>query len=292
MLLALTATKVQPQNAHNTTIIDPGALLFNEVMYKPTTGYGEWIEIYNRSGVSVDLGGCYFSDSDSSEKWEIGNIVLLPGEYLILAEESSVFSDYMIPFDAVFVVLENWRALNNDGDTLYLFNASGEIVDKLPYPDDWGNIDNGISMERVNPDSESPGISGWLPCVDENGSTPGAQNSVYFTSEISSGISLTTEPKVFFPEEPGKPNTTTITVEQNYPSSRVNIRIFDVKGRLIRFLAKSQMAGPHTEYIWDGKKDSGGYANIGMYIVHLEAISETFKGKSEAKCVVTLGRKL
>ena len=291
MFLTLTAHEAQPQNVYNMTIIDPATLVFNEVMYKPLTGQGEWVEIYNRSGVSIDLGGCYFSDSHVAEMLEIGSLTLSPGDYLILAEESSVFLDYMVPFDAVFIVLDDFPALNNNGDTLYLRNAGGEIVDMLPYPDDWGNIDNGTSMERINPESVSSGISGWMPCVDENGSTPGAQNSVYFTTEISSGVSLSAEPKIFFPEEPGMANSTSITVDLNYPSARVNIRIFDVRGRLIRFLVKNEMAGPHSEYIWDGKRDSGGYADIGMYIIHLEAISETFKGNVEAKYVVILGRK-
>ena len=267
-------------------------LIFNEILYNPSSGLGEWVEIYNRSGAAINLSGCYFSDSHVLEMTPVGSMTLFPGEYLVIAEESSVFTDYDIPFEAEFAVPIDFPALNNDGDTLYIFDASGEIIDMIAYPDDWGNIDNGVSMERINPESSSSGISGWMPCVDAIGSTPGAQNSVYFTSSMNNGVKLSADPKSFFPEEPGMANTTAIIVDLPYPSARVNIRIFDVKGRLIRFLAKAQMAGPHSEYEWDGKKDNGEYANIGMYIIHLEAVSETFVGKFEAKYVVILGRKL
>ena len=268
-----------------------GSVVFNEVMQKPLPGTGEWVELFNRSDSEVSLAGWSFSDSDSSNPRSIETIILFPDAYLVLAEDSTIF-DYYLPVDVVVMVMPEWPILNNNGDTLYLLDAIGAVMDELVYPPDWGNVAGGISMERVNPFSPVSNLSNWFPCVDAQGASPGRRNSVYFLPSMQHGIQLAVEPEVFFPESSEGDNCAVIKFKLPFPAARINLRVFDVRGRIIKFLARGVMTGSDAEFIWDGRDDSGGIARIGPYIIHLEAISEAFAESNEAKAVVILGRKL
>lgn len=53
--------------------------------------------------------------------------------------------------------------------------------------------------------------------------------------------------------------------------SRVDLRVFDCAGRVVRTLADTEFeAGPHTT-TWDGTTDTGGRAASGVYFVKMEA---------------------
>jgi flagellar hook assembly protein FlgD len=80
--------------------------------------------------------------------------------------------------------------------------------------------------------------------------------------------------------------------EMPVPASTVTVRIFDVRGRLVRRLVNGEPAGTSGDYVWDGRDDGRGAARIGMYIVHFEAVDEVSGGVTTAKQVVVLARPL
>jgi hypothetical protein len=55
-------------------------------------------------------------------------------------------------------------------------------------------------------------------------------------------------------------------------TSTISIRIYDIKGRLIRTLANGEVAGYEGEIIWNGLGDYKQRARIGAYVIFLEAI--------------------
>jgi hypothetical protein len=260
-------------------------------MYKPLTGESEWVELYNRGDTTINLLGWNFSDSHILEMMPLPNFIMSANSYLVLAQDSTIYN-FDIPFTSPVVIFSDWNYLNNDGDTLYLFNNLAEIADFLPYPNDWGNIENGISMERINPLGVSSNLENWSPCLDPLGATPGRQNSVYFTSSMNYGIKLSVDPEVFTPDGDGIDDVANITYELPVATARVSIRIFDVHGRLIRFLVEGEMSSHQGTFSWDGTNEEGKISRLGPYIIHLQAISELEKSEFEAKKVVILGGKL
>ena len=268
-----------------------GSVILNEVMYKPLSGESEWAELYNRSVFGVNLEGWGFSDSDSSDESPLESMVLASDSYLVIAEDSSIFN-WNIPPDAQVMILPGWNPLNNDGDTLYLFDAAGSVIDQLAYPSDWGNIDNGISMERINPQSSASGISNWFQCTSPSGGTPGSENSVFYLPSMNTGVELKAVPEVFSPDGDGIDDDVSISYSLPLPTARISVRIFDIKGRLFKLLIKGDLTGANGEIVWDGKGDEGKVGRIGPYIIHLEAISEPAKQTYEAKTVLILGGKL
>lgn len=53
--------------------------------------------------------------------------------------------------------------------------------------------------------------------------------------------------------------------------SRVALRVFDVRGRLIRTLANGNYAAGRHSIPWDGKNDAGDLVSSGVYFYQLEA---------------------
>ena len=80
-------------------------------------------------------------------------------------------------------------------------------------------------------------------------------------------------PRVDFLEQ-NHPNpfnpSTTIHFGLKRPSD-VNLRIFDVAGRLIRVLADGQFGPGEYTRIWNGRSDSGSQVASGVYFYRMDA---------------------
>ena len=81
-----------------------------------------------------------------------------------------------------------------------------------------------------------------------------------------------------------------ITIKYDAPAlSQVRLRIFDLRGRLVRTLVDKQAGGPGI-YTWDGRTDVRELVPIGTYILHLESVKD---GKSDAQTKpIVVGTKL
>jgi flagellar hook assembly protein FlgD len=72
----------------------------------------------------------------------------------------------------------------------------------------------------------------------------------------------------------------------------ISLRIYDVKGRLIRYLVNNEPSGAQREVVWNGYDDEGQKARMGIYIVLLEGLNENGGSVYSAKGVVVLATKL
>jgi flagellar hook assembly protein FlgD len=83
-------------------------------------------------------------------------------------------------------------------------------------------------------------------------------------------------------------------IQYNLPltTSLIRITIFDIKGRLLRTLANSELSGPHGEIIWDGLDDEKQRVRIGPYVVFVEAIDGQAGILATTKAVVVVATKL
>ncbi|MGC9328543.1 MAG: lamin tail domain-containing protein, partial [Candidatus Hinthialibacter sp.] len=136
-------------------------IVINEIMYHPVSDRSEdeYIELYNRGEVPVDLSGWYFSDgirySFPSET------VLNPGEYLVVAQDArKIREKYGIDNVAGDYIGE----LSNSGERIILTTIDGETADEVEYSDSppWPAAADelGPSLECINPneDNARPGV--------------------------------------------------------------------------------------------------------------------------------------
>lgn len=126
--------------------------------------YGDWIELFNPGSEPVDLSGWTLSDDeDDPGRWTFPEGTVLE-DYLI------VFADRANTTDPAGYCHTSF-ALRTDGETLYLYDAAGERVDKLKYPEQ----DFDITYGRAFGSGEDAGTFATA--------TPGTANPVDFLAE-------------------------------------------------------------------------------------------------------------
>jgi hypothetical protein len=101
---------------------------------------GEWIELFNNSQEIVNLSGWQIKDK-AGKTFSFGQLRINPDQYLVLNYQTTKIS------------------LNNNGETLYLYNQKGGLIDKAEFT---GTASEGQSLIRqgdyfVFTDQPTPG---------------------------------------------------------------------------------------------------------------------------------------
>jgi hypothetical protein len=176
--------------------IFPQDVVINEIMSSNTTTIydeegdaADWIELYNGGSSQLNLKSYYLSD-DSLEikKWQFGNAVIDPGQYLLVfASDKDTLIDY-------------WHTnfkISAEGEEIILSDSNSSIVDKInvpaSYPDvAYGRIsDVALSwiFQEPSPGSGNTGneIQGLSDSVSV--SLPGGFYKLAISVELSAGTS-------------------------------------------------------------------------------------------------------
>lgn len=110
-----------------------GDVVLNELLASNTANtadqdneYDDWIELYNNTGSTINLGGYYLSDNiDNLLKWQIpsGTSITGNGYLIIWADDDTSQAGLHANFK-----------LASAGETLFLVNPSGTIIDQVFFP--------------------------------------------------------------------------------------------------------------------------------------------------------------
>lgn len=157
-------------------------VVINEFLADPTPQVGlpasEFVELYNRSTKTFDLGG--WTIADGSTTATLPSKILLPGQYIILCSNSDT-SDYKILGTTIGV--GSLPSLNNSGDAITIKNNLGTTIDHIDYTLDWyhntAKDDGGWTIEKINPHATCSNAINWSSSNDVAGGTPGSVNSIY-----------------------------------------------------------------------------------------------------------------
>lgn len=156
-------------------------LTINEIMTTPEPSFGlptwQWFEIYNRSESDIYLNG--FSVGIGSKKYSVESGLIKSHGYAVLAK--SAIADSLVQFANV-VGVNKMPTLPQSG-TITIFNASGEPICSTSYKSSWFDDDlkasGGYSLEKIDFNNTDEGPDNWSQTENQNGGTPGAQNSTY-----------------------------------------------------------------------------------------------------------------
>lgn len=274
-------------NFREMTVTAGSPLALNEIMYAPSSGQAEWIEVFNRSGMGIDLGSLTIEDAAAQPRLldTLGRS-LGPGEYAIItsiADQPPVACLRLEP-------VGTWPSLNNDTDLIILRDGRGAPVDQVRYYSSWGGGD-GRSLERVNPFLDPSQASSWGGCVSDYRSTPGAANSVYI-ERPAAGAEADAAPNPFSPDGDGHQDRTIIFFSLPWQRSAVTVKVFDRLGRLVRAPAVQREFAREGSLVWDGRDDGGRACPMGIYIVLLEAREQGGPGSLRKKFPLALAGRL
>ena len=143
-------------------------------------------------------------------------------------------------------------------------------------------------MERIGYDVPSNESESWQSAASSVGyATPGLTNSQYI-GQVQTEVAIEIEPKVFFPDNTGFHDFTTISYEQGLVGSLSNISVFTSDGQPIKTLASNELLSSRGFFTWDGTTDTGNRANVGYYVVWFE-VFDSNGHKQVFKETVVLG---
>ncbi len=270
---------------------DEKKLFINEIMANPLTGFEEWIEIYNAGVDSIDLGELFFADSQDTIPISDTTKFIAPAKYVVFGGDDILRDQYNLSEGDV-IVNSKFPALNNGFDEVRLLGPGFALYDYVAYTDDWYGIpaERGLSLEKINPSFNSQMLENWTASVANAGSTPAEINSVFLEIRQSEK-QLEIFPNPFSPDNDGFEDFTAIQIIQESDVAYMNVRIYDLRGRLIRFLRNGERVAASSSILWDGKDDWGRTARIGAYICHVEILGENRSLNGELKKTIILIKK-
>jgi len=156
-------------------------IVINEIMADPDPPIGlpnyEYLEFFNKTSLPVDINNWALNIGTSS--YLIPAHTIQPNSFLILAKDDAE------PFFGSFGDFIGFLSfsLKNSDQTITLFNSTGQIISSVSYTDNWygdnNKKDGGWSLEQIDPLNPCGEENNWKASVNQNGGTPGQQNSVF-----------------------------------------------------------------------------------------------------------------
>jgi hypothetical protein len=283
-------------------LLDTGVVI-NEIMFDPLPVEGapgaEYIELYNRNGIAIRIGGWRILDATRKPQGTIPADAppIPPKGYCAIASDSAIFRRFpsLAGSAAVIVLGVTSLGLNADGDDVVLRNNSGVTVDSLHYLDDWHRREigetKGLALERISESGASTDRRNWSTSAGQGGGTPGSRNSVAIPpSEADARLAI--EPATVSPDGDGFEDFTRIAYHLPARTARIVADVHDRWGRRVRRIASNEPASAAGELIWDGRDDDGIPLEPGIYLVTIEAYDDGGGGSSTARGTVVVAKKL
>lgn len=198
---------------HIVTISDDDlpAIFISEIMYDTRSLFGsddEWIELYNGSGVDVDISNYTLeynreSDGSGSETFTFpSSTTFTNGTYIILAVGSNGDGTFNNdnPFtpdfnnlsvtNATVASTDDSNNLTNSSRTIELKNTSNATIDIVTYSDADGADSNGSSFELIDSSADNSLTSSNWQESGVFGGSPKAIGSSYWTGALSTDWSV------------------------------------------------------------------------------------------------------
>jgi hypothetical protein len=150
---------------------DKNDLIITEFVARTGDNFSsEYIELQSRSalplamkGIGIcDLTGCVYIDS---------NYVLSPDSIFVLAQSTSFHDDF--PFVDNYIVLSDWRNLNNGEDLIQIQNPDESIISSLYYDSDW-YLQNDAALQLADTSLDYRDPNNWEITFD---GSPGKRNT-------------------------------------------------------------------------------------------------------------------
>jgi hypothetical protein len=264
----------------------PGDWVINEVLFNPYSGGYDFVEFYNNSSKCLNAEKIFLGGRNTTGS--INGLIALknypytifPGEYIVVTENATNLSLYYITGkkENIFELPSLPSMPDDEGDILTM-STSGITLDELHYKDDWhykllGNSE-GVSLERINPNSKTQDASNWQSSAASIGfATPGYKNSQLMERTIESSA-INVNPTVFSPDFDGIDDVAIISYNLNNTNYSAKLSVYSQDGTPVKLIANHETVGASGQWKWDGLSEKGIAVPVGIYIIAGEFYSTT-----------------
>lgn len=242
-------------------------MVINEINYNSADDFDtdDWVEFYNNTAQAMEISNWVFVDASFDQTFVFPEGTFLPSKrYNVIVRDSDLFSSIFGTLSNAFGEMET--GLSGSGESLYLYNSKGFLVDSLTFTDDspWPTAadGDGPTLELKNPNLDNALSSSWQASPGHG--TPGADNST-FTDIEENESGLPTQFKLY-QNYPNPFNPSTNIRFQMPVRSHVRLAVYDLLGREITVLVDGEMEAGFHQVQFDASNIA-----TGMYIYQLKA---------------------
>jgi len=259
---------------------EAGDIIINEILFNPATGGKDFVELYNRSDKIFNLRNLRLGNL-TLDPGNVGGTIeedflLFPASYVVISEEPADILERYDVLSPLAMVKNALPSLPDDEGNITLATPSNVVIDSFDYNKDLHSplLDdqNGVSLERANPDKPTQDIGNWNSAAAAAGfATPTYENSQFVdtTSAPDNDIVFLPNPR-FSPDSDGFEDVLLIEYQTEKPGFSLNLHVFDAQGRLITRLVRNEVLATQGSFKWDGSINLGEKARTGIYILWAE----------------------
>lgn len=276
-------------------------IILNEILFNPSPGGVDYVELYNRGTKIIDLASLYIANRNSAGA--ISSITVLstdhrlffPGDFILACSDPAIVKkNYITTNPSAFIQVRSMPSYNDDEGNAVLLNQQGQVLDELWYNEKWHFklIDDpeGVALERIDPASPTQDKNNWHSAATSVGyGTPGYKNSQYRRNEEVQGT-IEVKPGIISPDNDGRDDFATIGYQFPSPGYVANITIFDASGLPVRYLQRNALCGGDGYFRWDGLGEKDQRLLPGIYIILTEVFNLEGKKKKMKNVIVVAGK--
>ncbi len=271
-------------------------IIINEIMSTATNQRADYVEIYNRGDIAIDLGTLslgYIASSGKTRttKMSDGSRIIMPHGYFVITRDAYAVSEAFSPADETAIgESDHFPTLAAEG-TVVILDADSAVVDSVAYKEAWHHplltSHKDVALERIDTDGPSNDASNWTSALASAGhATPASRNSAAHTGDgaASDRARISIASRTLCPRGDGSlaPTTMKVTIKSGHDIAAASMTIFDAEGRLVARPADNvPVATGAATMTWDGRDSGGRIVAPRTYIVLVETWEAG--GKSERR---------
>ncbi|MFN0049151.1 MAG: lamin tail domain-containing protein [Cytophagales bacterium] len=142
----------------------------------------EYLELYNNTDNAINLLGDTIIDG-STKRPLTRNFSIVGNGFGIIVATENARTQLLTQFPTLNIYTLLGFGLTDGGETITFKDRTGKTIDQISYKSSWykdtDRNDGGFSLEQINPKNPCSGEANWKATTNENGGTPGTQNSVF-----------------------------------------------------------------------------------------------------------------
>lgn len=273
--------------------LSAGQVLISEVLFNPFTNGYDFVELYNNSGLNIDLADLKLATRNDSLQLKsiypvsTKHLPFPAGTYRAFSKDTqNIKAFYPVPYPDHLMQMSSFPAYNNDEGRVVLLDDSLQVIDEFLYNESmhskWLSSRDGVSLERLSFEKSTNDPAYWQSASSLTGyATPGYENS---QTDIPDGqrIAIELESDVVSPNGDAYNDELVITFVLDQTGYIANLYVFDASGREVRRLSNNDLIGNQLSVTYDLRKADGSLLPMGMYViftelVHLDVKKQLFK---------------
>ncbi|MCQ2959005.1 MAG: lamin tail domain-containing protein [Bacteroidales bacterium] len=276
--------------AKTDSLLISNSVLINEILFNPTSGNSDFIELYNNSESYYDLSQMYVSNGSTNYRISDKYILFPPKSFAVISSDAGLYRTESKCKKGIFINSKLPTLPDKEG-LVILRNLWGEVIDSVSYSEDWHSAyivsKEGVSLERVDFMQSSNKSTSWFSAAESVGfSSPGCPNSQAIRNNTKQFFSFDSE--VITPNGDGENDELVIFCGDVEVGTMCSVRIFQPSGKMIAQIANNQLLGSDDILRWDCTDAKGNAVNPGIYLVQLELVRNGRKISSEKKSCTVL----